>query len=489
MAENAIALKHYQMYIDGEFTESSSGEVQTITNPSDEQPISTVPVGTIEDVNRAVDAAYEAQKQWAKIPAPNRGVYLNKIATKIREKQTLLIETLMAEQGKVFDLAQTEILFAADYFDYMASAGRTYEGDIVQSDNAGEHIFIAKQPIGVAAGITAWNFPFFLIARKMGPALVTGNTIVIKPSSDTPNVALEFAKIIDEVGLPKGVANIVTGPGSVLGNELSINPKIGIISLTGSVNSGKRVMAAASNHVAKVSLELGGKAPAIVCDDADVDLAVQSIIDSRIDNNGQVCNNAERVYVQEGVAEEFIQKITAKMAAVKVGDPNKDRSINMGPLINQGAVNKVDGLVQRAVAAGGKIQTGGHPTKSDEGYYYEPTVITDVKQDSEIVQNEIFGPVLPVLTFKTLQEAIDMANDTRYGLTSSIYTNSLERATYAANNIHAGETYINRYNFEGIQGFHAGWKESGVGGADGKHGIEEFLNTHAVYLQTHEENL
>ncbi|KRM30456.1 lactaldehyde dehydrogenase [Agrilactobacillus composti DSM 18527 = JCM 14202] len=486
---DATALKHYQMYINGEFREASSGEVETVINPADEQPISTVPLGTIQDVQEAIEAAYTAQKEWKRVPAPTRGKYLQAVATKIREQQDQLVTILMEEQGKVRDLAVTEILFAADYFDYMANAGRTYEGEILQSDNANENIMIAKQPIGVAAGITAWNFPFFLIARKMGPALVTGNTIVIKPSSETPNIALAFAKIVDAVGFPKGVVNIVTGKGSVIGDELSKNHKIGIISLTGSVRSGQRVMASASDHLAKVSLELGGKAPAIVMADADIDFAVQAIIDSRIDNNGQVCNNAERVYVQEDVADEFIKKVTAKMAAVKVGDPNKDAEVTMGPLIDRAALEKVDGMVQRAVAAGGVVTTGGHPANIDKGFYYLPTVITNVKQDSEIVQNEIFGPVLPILTFKTLKEAIGLANDTVYGLTSSIFTNSLEAASYAANEIEAGETYINRFHFEGIQGFHAGWKESGVGGADGRHGIEEFLNTHAIYLQRHPDKL
>ncbi len=346
---------------------------------------------------------------------------------------------------------------------------------------------IAKQPIGVAAGILPWNFPFFLIARKMGPALVTGNTIVMKPSTDTPNLALEFAKIVDKVGIPKGVVNFVTGPGSEIGDELSRNKKIGIISLTGSVNSGKRVMAAAATHMAKVSLELGGKAPAIVCSDANIDLAVQSIIDSRVDNNGQLCNNCERIYVQESVADEFIKKLSDKMSKITVGNVMKDDNIGMGPLINKAALDKVSGMVDRAVKAGGKITAGGHVLHIENGFYYEPTVITNVKQDSEIVQDEIFGPVLPVVTFKTLDEAIDMANDSDFGLTSSIFTENLDSAARAANELEDGETYINRFNFEAMNGSHSGWKESGIGGDDGRHGIEEYLNTHVIYLQGHPE--
>lgn len=407
-------------------------------------------------------------------------------AEEIRKDKNHLIQMLQEEQGKIKSLATTEILFSADYFDYMASAARTYEGEILQSDNPNENIMIAKQPIGVAAGILPWNFPFFLIARKMGPALVTGNTIVMKPSSDTPNLALEFAKIVDKVGIPKGVVNFVTGPGSEIGDELSKNKKIGIISLTGSVGSGKKVMAAAAGHMAKVSLELGSKAPAIVCSDADIDLAVQSIIDSRVDNNGQLCNNCERIYVQKQIADEFIKKLSDKMSKITVGNPTKG-DVGMGPLINQAALDKVAGMVDRAVKAGGRITAGGHKLSIENGFYFEPTVITNVKQDSEIVQDEIFGPVLPVLTFDTLDQAIDMANDSDFGLTSSIFTSNLDNAARAANELEDGETYINRFNFEAMNGSHSGWKESGIGGDDGKHGIEEFLNTHVIYLQGHPE--
>ncbi|CAJ1229574.1 aldehyde dehydrogenase [Levilactobacillus zymae] len=487
MPATETGLKHYQMYVNGEFKDSTSGKLLTVINPSTGEKISTVPSATREETQEAINDAYEAEKTWKFVPAATRGQYLHDVATEVRNQADHLIALLQEEQGKIKSLATTEIMFSADYFDYMAAAARTYEGEILQSDNEHENIMIAKQPIGVAAGILPWNFPFFLIARKMGPALVTGNTIVMKPSSDTPNLALEFAKIVDKVGIPKGVVNFVTGPGSVVGDELSRNKKIGIISLTGSVDSGKRVMAAASTHMAKVSLELGGKAPAIVCSDADLDLAAQAIIDSRIDNNGQLCNNCERIYVQEDVADEFTKKLTAKMAAVKVANPITDKDSGMGPLINQAALDKVDGMVQRAVKAGGKITTGGHKVTIENGFYYEPTVITNVKQDSEIVQDEIFGPVLPIVTYKTLDDAINMANDSDFGLTSSIFTQNLDNAARAANELEDGETYINRFNFEAMNGSHSGWKESGIGGDDGRHGIEEYLNTHVIYLQGHPE--
>lgn len=481
-------MKHYQMYINGQFKDSESGKEITVINPATGEKISTVPSATKEEAQFAVDVAYKAQKDWKKIPAPARGQYLHDLATKIREDKDTLVHLLQEEQGKIKSLAETEILFSADYFDYMAAQSRTYEGEILQSDNPNESIMISKQPIGVAAGILPWNFPFFLIARKMAPALVTGNTIVLKPSSDTPNIALEFAKLVDQVGLPAGVVSFITGPGSQVGNELSHNDKVGIISLTGSFEAGKGVMEGAATHMAKVSLELGGKAPAIVCSDADIDSAVQAIVDSRVDNNGQLCNNVERVYVQESVADEFEEKLAQKMSEVTVGDPLKDKEIGMGPLINQAALDKVDQMVKNAVSAGGKILTGGHRIEIENGFYYEPTVITNVEQKSEIVQKEIFGPVLPVLRFKTLDEAIEMSNDSEFGLTSSIYTKNLNNAYRASTELEFGETYINRFNFEAMNGYHSGWKNSGVGGDDGRHGLEEFLNMHVVYLQGHPED-
>lgn len=483
-------LKHYQMYINGKFVESSNKKTLTVLNPATGEPISTVPSASHEDVQAAIDGSFKAQKEWKNVPAPTRGAYLHKIADQIRINEDDLIHALQEEQGKIYDAAKVEIEFSADYLDYMGSAGRTYEGEILQSDNPNENIMIAKQPIGVTAGILPWNYPFFLVVRKLGPALVTGNTVIIKPSSDTPNIGLMFAKLVDQVDLPAGVAQFVTGPGSVVGDELSKNHKIGEISLTGSVAAGTQVMAAAAGHLARVSLELGGDAPAIICKDADIDAAVQGVIDSRVDNNGQLCNNTERVYVQESIADEFTEKLTQKMAAVTVGDPLKDKSVLMGPLINQAAVDKVDKMVQQAVKDGGEITTGGHkPDDLASGFYYLPTVIKNCRQDMQIVKEEIFGPVLPIVTFKTLKEAVEMANDSELGLTSSIWTQSVENAQYAANQLEDGETYINRFNFEAMQGFHAGWKESGVGGSDGRHGIEEYLNTHVIYLQGHPDKL
>jgi lactaldehyde dehydrogenase/glycolaldehyde dehydrogenase len=472
--------KVYKMYINGTFVDAT--KTIPVINPSNKQVISYIPKGSVEDVEKAVDAAQNAQSAWEKLPAIERAGYLRKIAQKIRDNAKILAQTITEEQGKVPSLALVEVNFTADYMDYMAEWARRYEGEIIQSDRPNENIFLFKLPIGVAAGILPWNFPFFLIARKLAPAFVTGNTIVIKPSSDTPNNAFEFAKLVDEVGLPKGIFNLVSGEGSVVGNALAANPKVGIISFTGSVPAGVKIMEAAAKNVTKVSLELGGKAPAIVMGDADIDLAVEAIKNSRIINNGQVCNCAERVYVHSSIAKEFIEKMTKAMSTVTYGNPLSEE-VDMGPLINEAAITHVQKLVDSAVSAGAKVTTGGKRASREDGFFYEPSVLIDVKQDMAIIQEEIFGPVLPIMTFETLDEAIALANDSEFGLTSSIYTQNIDVAMRACKEIKFGETYINRENFEAMQGFHAGWRKSGIGGADGKHGLEEFLQTKVVYLQ------
>lgn len=476
-------MKKYQAFIDGKFRDSGSSEMIKVLNPATGEVVSEIPECSLAETRQAIDAAEKAQVSWAKLPAIQRAGHLRRIAQKIRENSAFLARIITEEQGKVLGLAEVEVNFTADYIDYMAEWARRYEGEILQSDRPNENIFMFKMPIGVVSGILPWNFPFFLVARKMAPALLTGNTIVIKPSEETPNNAYEFAKIVAQTDLPPGVFNVVSGRGSTVGNELASNPKIGMVSFTGSVETGSKIMAAASRHIIKVSLELGGKAPAIVMDDADLDLAVESIKNSRILNTGQVCNCAERVYVHEKVAKEFTQKLIEAMGKVRYGNPLTEDGLDMGPLVNQKIFDKVELLVNNAVKDGAVAVLGGKRADLGKGFHFQPTVLTNVRQEMEIMHKEIFGPVLPIVTFKTLAEAIDMANDSEYGLASSIYTQSLDVAMRACKEIKFGETYVNRENFEAMQGFHAGWRKSGIGGADGKHGLEEYLQTHMVYIQ------
>lgn len=473
---------HHQHYINGEFVADHNDKWIEVINPATEALLSRIPQGSVADAQRAILAAEAAQPQWEALPAVERGVWLHKIATAIRAREPQLTATIVAEGGKTQGLAQTEVLFTADYLDYMAEWARRYEGEIINSDRPNENIFLFKKAIGVTTGILPWNFPFFLIARKAAPALITGNTIVIKPSELTPNNAAIFADILHTLGLPAGVINFVYGYGPEVGQELAANPKVGLVSLTGSVGAGVATMQAAAKNVTKVSLELGGKAPAIVMNDADIDLAVRAIVSSRMINSGQVCNCAERVYVQDGIYDRFITALTAAFRQVKLGDPAQHSDIDMGPLINAAALQRVEQKVANAVAAGATVVLGGKRV-GDQGFFFEPTLITGVRQEMEIMQEEIFGPVLPVMRFKTLDEAIALANDCQYGLTSSLYTRDINTTMKALRQLKFGETYVNRENFEAMQGFHAGWRKSGVGGADGKHGLEEFLQTHVAYLQ------
>jgi lactaldehyde dehydrogenase/glycolaldehyde dehydrogenase len=472
-------ITQYQMLIDGEFV--SGTKKIPVFNPFTEEVISEVPEADDVLVDHAVSAAIRAQSSWARLSAIKRAGHLHEIAQVVRARKDHLARVIAEEQGKLLTLAEVEVDFSADYLDYMAGMARSYEGEIIQSDRPGENILLYKAPIGVIAGILPWNFPFFLIVRKMAPALITGNTIVIKPSEETPNNACEFAKIVAESSLPKGVFNLVTGTGNKVGASLAAHPQIGMVSLTGSIEAGTAVMRAAAPNITKVSLELGGKAPAIVMQDADLDLAVKAIRDSKIINAGQVCNCAERVYVHEAIADEFVERITEAMGQVKSGDPF-DKKIDMGPLVNRTQLRKVASAVQQAVKDGAELVLGGDLGSQSKGYFFQPTVLKNCSQSSAIMRKEIFGPVLPIATFSNLDEAIEMANDCEYGLTSSIFTKSLDVAMRAANELKFGETYVNRENFEAMQGFHAGWRKSGIGGADGKHGLEEFLQTHVVYM-------
>ena len=474
-------MKDLKMYINGKFVESSSGKWINVLNPSTEEVISRQPDGTVEDVDAALDAAKAAQKEWAKTPACERAEYLKKMANGIRARENDFVEIIMREQGKTRNWASIEVGATIAYFDYMATFARHIEGEIIQSDNRGETIYLSKKPIGVVAGILPWNFPFFLIARKAGAALIAGCSIVLKPSQLTPENCTEFCKVVDETGLPAGLFNVVTGKGSVVGDAMAKSPKIDCVSVTGSVGAGESIMKAAANNITKVSLELGGKAPVIVFPDADLELAAQAILDSRIGNNGQICNNAERLYIHKDVKKQLTELLLKKFEAVKVGDPFSG-DVDMGPLVEQRALESVEAKVANAIKQGAKVLCGGHRV-GEKGYFYAATLLDNCTQDMDIIHEETFGPVLPIIEFDNIDQVLGWANDCEYGLASSVFTNNLNIAARCCGELEFGETYVNRFHFEAIQGFHAGVKKSGIGGADGKHGVEEYLSTHVTYFQ------
>ena len=477
-------MKEFSQYINGKFVKSTSSEMTEVLNPCTEEVLSLIPKGSLTDANNALESAQAAQHAWKSLTAIERAVFLNKMANIIRENRIFLAETLAKEQAKVIGLAQVEIDVTADYFDYNAGWARRIEGEIIQSDRRKEHIFLHKSPIGVAVGICPWNFPFFVAARKIAPSLVTGNTCVIKPSCIAPNTIMEFARLIQNIGLPAGVLNFVCGTGTIVGNALTKSPITGIVSLTGSVFAGQKIMEAAAENITKVSLELGGKAPAIICADANIDLAVNAVVSSRVIYSGQVCNCAERVYVEDSIFDEFMEKVAKKMSKVKVEDAFSKNDPDMSSMVSKDQLDKVVEMVEYAKKEGAEVVVGGNrSTNFDRGYFYQPTLLTNVRQDMQIIQEEVFGPVLPVMKFGTLDEAIALANDCEYGLTSSIFSENFNKVMHACDQLEFGETYINREHFEAIQGFHAGWKKSGLGGADGKHGMEEYLQTKVIYAQ------
>jgi lactaldehyde dehydrogenase/glycolaldehyde dehydrogenase len=396
-----------------------------------------------------------------------------------------LAEIICKEQGKLFRVAQFEVDVVCSFIEYACDWARIFEGDIIQSDNENEHIWIHKIPRGVVVAITAWNYPLALAGRKIGPALVTGNTLVLKPTTETPLATMELGYLAKKAGIPDGVLNIVTGPGRTLGSALVKNPITKMVTMTGSTPTGQQICRDAAENMAHVQLELGGKAPCIVFEDADIDAAVAGALHSRFDNCGQVCTCNERLYVQDSVYDEFMEKFLEKVKAIKVGDP-MDPSIDMGPKVNKAELDHMEELVKISLKEGASVATGGKRLEGEEysrGYWFEPTILTDVKQEMTIVHEESFGPILPVVKFNTFEEVIKYANDCEYGLAAMVFTKNMDYILRLNSELEFGEIYINRGHGEQHQGFHNGYKLSGSGGEDGKFGIEQYLEKKTFYVK------
>ena len=470
------------LYIRGQWRESAGDESIPVLNPTTEEELADVPDATDEEIDEALAAAQEAQYDWARRPAKERGDLLRAVADVMEEHVDELAESVVKEQGKPLTVAQGEITAAADLARYNAEWDRRIEGDIVPGDSRRESIHLLRRPHGVVAGIIPWNYPIAVFIRKFAPALVTGNTLVAKPSEETPLTTLQLVELIDEnVDFPEGVFNLVTGGGEV-GARLVSADEIDMISMTGNVETGKEIMRTAADDLTRVSLELGGKAPAIVWQDADIDAAVEDVLTARITNAGQVCTCAERVYVHSDVREEFEEKYVDAAGNIEIGDPMDNP--DMGPQISARELEKTERAVTQAREEGGRILTGGkHPSEEtfNQGYWYEPTVVTDVSQDMDIIQNEVFGPVTPIMEINSFEEAIEYANDSHYGLSAYFFTNDYRMAMRAAEDLAFGETYINRTLGESWQGHHIGWNQSGMGGEDGKYGVLKYTQLKTVY--------
>jgi len=473
----------YEMYIGGRWTAGS--ETIDVVNPATEEVLGTTPVASQRDVEAAIDAAKRSQHAWGRLPATERGAVLRRWATLIDRDRDRLAQVITQEEGKPLSEARGEVDFGNSWFRYYAEFDRRIEGDILSADRPNEQLWIVRQPIGVVSAIIPWNYPFAVAIRKVAPALIAGNTVVLKPHEDTPLAALELARLGEEAGVPPGVLNVVTGPGESVGEALVKNPVPRLITFTGSVATGKRIAKVAADNVAIVSLELGGKAPFIVMDDCDIDAAVETAVFSRFFNCGQVCICNERTYVHAGIAKEFIEKFLAKVRNLRVGDPC-EQGTDVGPKVNRAELEKVERLVAQAKRDGAQVVTGGSRLQTGQfakGNWFEPTVLTNVRQDMEIMQREVFGPVIPIMEFNDFDSAMALANDSRYGLAAYLFTDDMHRVLRAVRDLECGELYVNRGPGESIHGFHTGWKESGIGGDDGKYGLEHYLHKKTVYLK------
>ncbi|WP_435315170.1 aldehyde dehydrogenase, partial [Cellulophaga fucicola] len=477
--------KEYKLFINGEWVKSTSGETIAIVNPSTEEIVANVQNGTVEEALDALKAADKAQKEWKKLPARSRADMLYKLADEIDANTEHLAQLLTKEQGKLLKVARFEVAVTASFIRYACEGARRIEGDIIPSDNPNEQIWIQKVPRGVVVAITAWNFPLALAGRKLGPALVAGNTIVIKPTSETPLATLELGNLANKVGIPAGVINIITGPGRAMGNALVESPITKMITMTGSTPVGQQIAKNAANNLTHVQLELGGKAPFIVFKDADIDAAVDAALHSRFDNCGQVCTCNERMYLHEDIYDVFMEKFITKTKALKVGNPMLEDT-DMGPKVNAAELKHMEHLVAVSLKEGATIATGGKKPEGAEfekGYWFEPTVLTNVTQDMTIVHEESFGPILPVLKFKTFDEVIGYANDCEYGLAAMVFTNDMNTIMKCNDELEYGEIYVNRGHGEQHQGFHNGYKLSGSGGEDGKYGFEQYMEKKTFYIK------
>lgn len=470
----------YKNFIDGNFAEPQSPALIEVDNPATSDVIAKVNRATQEEALTAVQAASRAQKKWRALTAIERGDHLRRFADAIVNRAGKIGSALALESGKSLADSENEARYAAEITRYHAEWARRIEGELIPSDTPNENLVLHREPIGVVACLIPFNYPVYTLLRKVAPALIAGNAVIVRPSNQTPTSALEIAQAAVDAGLPAGIFNVLAMDHATAG-IVCTHPAVGMITLTGSVGAGRIVLDYCKANIAKPSLELGGKAPAIIEPDADLEAAASAIVASKTTHCGQLCTAMERVYVHASVQARFVDLLQAKMAAVRFGDRAEDASL-MGPLSSRSAQENTHAMVQRAVAEGARVLTGG-VLPDTAGYFYPATLLVDCRQDMEIIREEIFGPVLPVVSYDTLDEALAMANDHQYGLSSVLYTENYRTAMRVANEIEAGELYVNRTPADPYQGFHAGWKRSGLGGDDGKHGMLEFTQTRLVVMK------
>lgn len=470
-------MQKYEMFIDGKWLGESLEQIE-VTNPATNEVIGTIPKGGEEEAKQAVDAAEQALKNWREKTAEERSQLLVKWNELIHQERETIGKLMTTEQGKPLKEAIGEVDYANSFVLWYAEEGKRIYGDMIPASHRNKRIFVQKQPVGVAAAITPWNFPAAMITRKVAPALAAGCTVVIKPATQTPLTAFKLVELAEKAGFPSGVINIVTGSSGEIGKTWNADSRVRKLTFTGSTEVGKTLMKDAADTMKKISLELGGHAPLIVMDDADLDKAVEGTIASKFRNAGQTCVCANRVYVHESVKDAFEKKLTEAVSKLKVGN-GMDEGVDLGPLIDENAVNKVKEHVKDAVSKGGNITYGG---KNKEGLYFEPTIVMDATDKMQCMLEETFGPLIPVTTFKEEEEVIERANDSNYGLAAYAFTENIGRAIRISEALEYGIVGLNDGAMSTAQAPFGGYKESGLGREGGYHGIEEFVETKYISL-------
>jgi aldehyde dehydrogenase (NAD+) len=457
-----MAVNNYQMYVNGAWVPAVSGDCFESVDPATEEVIATVPRGAAADVNQAVTAARAAfVGAWRRLKPKERARLLFDLARAIESRVDALAELETLDSGKPLPLSRREVLSTARYFEYYAGAADKFHGETIPLGP--DYIdFTLREPLGVTAHIVPWNMPLNMVGRSVAPALATGNTAVVKPAEQTPLTALRLAELFEKVGFPAGVYNVVTGYGEEAGAALSRHPGIDSMTFTGSVETGRLVMRAAAEHIKPVVLELGGKSPHIIFGDADLDLAVAEAAKGIYTNCGQVCSAGSRLLLAEAIKQPFLEKLKARSEAIRVG-PGLE-SPDMGPLVSAEQYERVLAYIEIGRGEGAEVVAGGgRPAQFERGYFVAPTILDQVQAESRVAQEEIFGPVLAVLTFRDEAEALALANRTRYGLVAGIFTNDINRALRLATGIQAGQIFVNEYYAGGEETPFGGYKQSGFG--------------------------
>lgn len=471
MSGQNTVLFRQQAFIDGEWIHADSGQVITVTNPATGETVGTVPRMGAAETRRAIEAANRALPAWRSLTAKERAVKLRRWFELMMANQEALARLMTVEQGKPLAESRGEIAYAASFIEWFAEEGKRIYGDVIPGHQTDKRLLVIKQPIGVTAAITPWNFPAAMITRKAGPALAAGCTMVIKPASQTPFSALAMVALAEQAGIPKGVLSVVTGSAGEVGGELTSNPLVRKLSFTGSTEIGQQLMAECAKDIKKVSLELGGNAPFIVFEDADLDAAVDGALASKYRNAGQTCVCANRLYIQDGVYDAFVDKLKAAVAKLKIGNGLED-GITTGPLIDEKAISKIEEHIADAVSLGAKVVAGG---SSLGGNFFEPTILVDVPKNAKVAKEETFGPLAPLFRFTDEADVIAQANDTEFGLAAYFYARDLSRVFRVGEALEYGIVGINTGIISNEVAPFGGIKASGIGREGSKYGIEDYL--------------